>query len=64
MGELYQLGPALTFPAEAIDYSVMGKGDRRSKRGKIFQGSSGKTRPKGKTKKKKEQQEKPAKQEG
>lgn len=31
----------------------MGKGDRRSKRGKIFQGTSGKTRPKGKTKKKK-----------
>jgi 30S ribosomal protein S31 len=31
----------------------MGKGDRRTKRGKIFRGSSGKTRPKPKTKKKK-----------
>jgi 30S ribosomal protein S31 len=28
----------------------MGKGDRRSKRGKIFQGTSGKSRPKGKKK--------------
>ena len=26
---------------------AMGKGDRRTKRGKIFQGSTGKTRPKG-----------------
>lgn len=26
----------------------MGKGDRRTKRGKIFQGTSGKSRPKGK----------------
>jgi len=32
---------------------VMGKGDRRTKRGKIFQGSTGKTRPKGKRKKNK-----------
>jgi 30S ribosomal protein S31 len=31
----------------------MGKGDRRTKRGKIFQGSTGKTRPKGKRKKNK-----------
>ena len=31
---------------------AMGKGDRRTKRGKIFQGSTGKTRPKGKRKKK------------
>ncbi|HJS75183.1 MAG TPA: 30S ribosomal protein THX [Vicinamibacteria bacterium] len=29
----------------------MGKGDRKTKRGKIFQGSTGKTRPKGKRKK-------------
>jgi 30S ribosomal protein S31 len=29
----------------------MGKGDRRTKRGKIFQGTTGKTRPKGKRKK-------------
>jgi 30S ribosomal protein S31 len=28
----------------------MGKGDRRTRRGKIFQGTSGKTRPKGKKK--------------
>jgi 30S ribosomal protein S31 len=28
----------------------MGKGDRRSKRGKMFQGTSGKSRPKGKKK--------------
>ena len=32
---------------------LMGKGDRRTKRGKIFQGSNGKTRPKPKTKQKK-----------
>jgi 30S ribosomal protein S31 len=32
---------------------AMGKGDRRTKRGKIFQGSTGKTRPKGKRKKNK-----------
>jgi 30S ribosomal protein S31 len=32
---------------------TMGKGDRRTKRGKIFQGSTGKTRPKGKRKKNK-----------
>jgi 30S ribosomal protein S31 len=31
----------------------MGKGDRRTKRGKIFQGTTGKTRPKGKRKKNK-----------
>jgi len=31
----------------------MGKGDRRTKRGKIFQGTTGKTRPKGKRKKSK-----------
>ena len=31
----------------------MGKGDRRTKRGKIFQSSNGKTRPKPKKKKKK-----------
>jgi 30S ribosomal protein S31 len=30
----------------------MGKGDRRTKRGKIFQGTTGKTRPKGKKKNK------------
>ncbi|HXV59586.1 MAG TPA: 30S ribosomal protein THX [Vicinamibacteria bacterium] len=30
----------------------MGKGDRRTKRGKIFRGSTGKTRPKAKNKKK------------
>jgi 30S ribosomal protein S31 len=30
---------------------AMGKGDRRTKRGKIFQGTTGKTRPKGKRKK-------------
>lgn len=29
----------------------MGKGDRRTKRGKIFQGTTGKTRLKGKRKK-------------
>jgi 30S ribosomal protein S31 len=28
----------------------MGKGDRRTKRGKIFRGTTGKTRPKGKKK--------------
>ncbi|KPA11871.1 hypothetical protein MHK_007878 [Candidatus Magnetomorum sp. HK-1] len=28
----------------------MGKGDRRTKRGKIFKSSNGKTRPKGKKK--------------
>lgn len=40
-------------------FGTMGKGDRRSKRGKIFQGTTGKTRPKGKVeKKKKEQKEK------
>jgi len=32
---------------------LMGKGDRRTKRGKIFQGSNGKTRPKPKQLKKK-----------
>ena len=32
---------------------LMGKGDRRTKRGKIFQGTNGKTRPKQKTKLKK-----------
>jgi 30S ribosomal protein S31 len=31
----------------------MGKGDRRSRRGKIYRGSFGKTRPKDPTKKKK-----------
>jgi 30S ribosomal protein S31 len=31
----------------------MGKGDRRTKRGKIFQGTNGKTRPKPKTVEKK-----------
>jgi 30S ribosomal protein S31 len=31
----------------------MGKGDRRSRRGKIYNGSFGKTRPKDPTKKKK-----------
>ena len=30
----------------------MGKGDRRTKKGKIFQGTNGKTRPKPKNKKK------------
>jgi 30S ribosomal protein S31 len=30
----------------------MGKGDKRTKRGKIFKGSHGKTRPAGKAKKK------------
>ena len=29
----------------------MGKGDKRTKRGKIFRGSHGKTRPKGKVQK-------------
>jgi ribosomal small subunit protein bTHX len=29
-----------------IIYSTMGKGDQRSKRGKIYAGSHGKTRPK------------------
>jgi 30S ribosomal protein S31 len=29
---------------------AMGKGDRRTKRGKIFRGTTGKTRPKGKKK--------------
>jgi 30S ribosomal protein S31 len=37
---------------------AMGKGDRRTKRGKIFQGSTGKTRPKGKRKKNKPNAEK------
>jgi 30S ribosomal protein S31 len=32
---------------------AMGKGDRKTKRGKIFQGTTGKTRPKGKRKKNK-----------
>ena len=31
----------------------MGKGDRRTKKGKIFQGTTGKIRPKAKNKKKK-----------
>ncbi len=31
----------------------MGKGDRRTRRGKIFQGTTGKSRPKKKKKKKK-----------
>ncbi len=30
----------------------MGKGDRRTKKGKIFQGTNGKVRPKAKNKKK------------
>jgi 30S ribosomal protein S31 len=34
-----------------VRINAMGKGDRRTKRGKIFQGSTGKTRPKGKRKK-------------
>jgi 30S ribosomal protein S31 len=37
----------------------MGKGDRRTKRGKIFQGTTGKTRPKGKRKKNKAAAKKP-----
>ncbi|NLT21981.1 MAG: 30S ribosomal protein THX [Syntrophorhabdus sp.] len=36
----------------------MGKGDKRTKRGKIFAGSSGKTRPKGKKSKTTEKTEK------
>jgi len=35
----------------------MGKGDKRSRRGKIFKGSHGKTRPKNKKKKIKETQQ-------
>ena len=37
----------------------MGKGDKRSRRGKIFAGSFGKTRPKRKTKNQAVQQQKP-----
>ncbi len=36
----------------------MGKGDKRTKRGKIWRGSSGKTRPKGKKTNKTEKAEK------
>jgi 30S ribosomal protein S31 len=41
-----------------VRIGTMGKGDRRTKRGKIFQGSTGKTRPKGKRKKNKRAAEK------
>ena len=41
--------------------SKMGKGDKRSRRGKIFAGSFGKTRPKRKGKAVKPAEEKPAK---
>lgn len=39
----------------------MGKGDRRTKRGKIFRGSNGKTRPTPKNKEKRKKKEKASK---
>ena len=39
-------------PGKRYNTRHMGKGDRKTKRGKIFQGSNGKTRPKPKTKRK------------
>lgn len=35
------------------EVNVMGKGDRKSRKGKIWRGSNGKTRPKNKNKPKK-----------
>jgi ribosomal small subunit protein bTHX len=40
-------------PGFYVRIRAMGKGDRRTKRGKIFQGTTGKTRLKGKRKKSK-----------
>ena len=40
-------------PGKRYNIRLMGKGDRRTKRGTIFQGTNGKTRPKPKTKQKK-----------
>ena len=43
----------LASPANETSGANMGKGDKKTKRGKIFKGSHGKTRPKGKATKSK-----------
>ncbi len=50
IGGFYRFASAV---GKRYNIRLMGKGDRRTKRGKIFQGTNGKTRPKPKQLKKK-----------
>jgi ribosomal small subunit protein bTHX len=43
---------AIADPISAVKEGTMGSGDARTRRGKLFRGSHGKTRPKGKNKRK------------